>query len=57
MTELKPCPFCGGKAIYDTNGTAYCAICVQCGARCALTYFSGKKGKDIIAGRWNRRDG
>lgn len=53
-TELKPCPFCGGKAeihyqpIYMDNGVCIC--CTECKARskfflcdCTYTYFHGEK--------------
>ena len=47
MTELKPCPFCGGKAkvctdVVDTNGGikqvwAFFVECVQCGETTGIT--------------------
>jgi len=30
-TELKPCPFCGGEADLDLNGTQPEIICSECG--------------------------
>lgn len=34
MEQLKPCPFCGGKArIRKTKGTRYFVGCSECGAR------------------------
>lgn len=53
--ELKPCPFCGGKATYDTNGNAYWVICLGCGARSRITCFDGDKGRRIVSEAWNRR--
>lgn len=56
MKELKPCPFCGGKAklhtMKDYHGTvivAYvsCIVCGGCGGR-----FSGI---DTAIRVWNRR--
>ncbi len=55
MSELKPCPFCGGKAEYTTNGKAYWVTCWGCGARSRITYFDGDKGKQIVTDAWNRR--
>ena len=58
MEELKPCPFCGGKARiiaddpfdgYQGNCTVYLARCVVCGAEIS----GGKHEKAIEA--WNRR--
>ena len=53
-TELKPCPFCGGKAekhyqpIYIDNGV--CIRCTKCGARskfspcdCKYKYYHGEE--------------
>lgn len=64
MNELKPCPFCGGKAKTHTGITlnvpkrslAYC-YCTQCQAR--STHYEDKKQdgtflKEAIAA-WNRR--
>lgn len=53
LNELKPCPFCGGKAevhyqpIYIDQGV--CVRCTQCNARskfnpmdCKYTYYHGE---------------
>lgn len=55
--ELKRCPFCGSGATYDTDGSAIWVICKKCGARCAGSFFTGKKGAQIVADRWNMRAG
>lgn len=55
MSDLKPCPFCGGEATHDTNGSEIWVICKKCGARCAGSFFSGKKGVQIVNERWNKR--
>ena len=61
MSELKPCPFCGGKAHieFDYNGViespekiwAYSVICERCATSSGLCC---SKEKAIEA--WNRRD-
>lgn len=53
--ELKPCPFCGGKATYDTNGSTYWVICRECGAKSRITCFDGNKGRRAVSEAWNRR--
>ena len=51
MTELKPCPFCGGKdvEIRDLKLGVY-AVCRRCGA----SIKSSNSIVDVIAA-WNRR--
>lgn len=53
MSELKPCPFCGGEAILESNklryGTIYSAYCQKCGAE--ITGFSEHEA----VAAWNRR--
>ena len=53
MTELKPCPFCGGKAEFrgGSSTTPYIR-CKECGGRTMSSYDSAK----LIAA-WNRRAG
>lgn len=59
MSELKPCPFCGGKAERGTithayGHTQYYVYCVN--DKCAVnptTIAYKTKGADIRA--WNRR--
>lgn len=67
MTELKPCPFCGGKAglssffyeerqHYPFYGEV---ICFKCQANVGSTGFSKSKeeAEDKAIEAWNRRDG
>lgn len=52
MTELKPCPFCGGKAYVQEHlsGLYRSVICKVC---CAATRMFQKEKEAIEA--WNRR--
>ena len=63
MTELKPCPFCGGKAEIRTGGNdgfhapkLVFAQCTKCGAKTAnvpisADYAANKEAADV----WNQR--
>lgn len=68
MTELKPCPFCGGRArlvrLGHQNGTAFDdwgIECVKCGAMpWAFEMFQCRTQEEVhetCAERWNRRGG
>lgn len=53
--ELKPCPFCGGKAIvyYPTHNTvAILCSTWKCGAMISMC---DARNIDKVAERWNRR--
>ena len=51
--ELKPCPFCGGEAVYDNNGAGIEAIdCVDCGAK--VEGLIGTMGDNVYE-LWNKR--
>lgn len=60
MTEIKPCPFCGGKADSDSwltnknmvHGTGWIG-CRNC--RCFINYVKGNSGKKLAIEAWNRR--
>lgn len=59
MSEvLKPCPFCGGKAIRvevkELNGWNFIA-CMVCGCRTADYPPQDTQQGDIAANKWNRR--
>lgn len=58
--KLKPCPFCGGEAVFERDRIAgiYCVECANC--KCMTTFqfdfgegeeASRKKAADV----WNRR--
>ena len=51
MTELKPCPFCGGEAsMYIAYDDGYYVCCDECG--CGLPVYNTEE-EAIEA--WNRR--
>lgn len=56
MTDLKPCPFCGGKAEYREMMGAECEYiaihCTKCGMAC--TKYEGWGAVDMVED-WNRR--
>lgn len=51
MSELKPCPFCGGKAKL-LGFTRFWVQCEPCGAQTPLYVF-----EDAAEEAWNRRVG
>lgn len=62
MEELKPCPFCGGKAeigtyIYDRE-SSICGGFVEC-TMCGISYNVGVSSQDLIerelTNLWNTR--
>lgn len=56
MTELKPCPFCGGKAeiifLPEYKYKPYTATCVTGGCKAAIFPFTTP---EEATKRWNRR--
>lgn len=50
--ELKPCPFCGGKAKINLFLGNYCVTCDSCPG--AIFPCRGMKKKEAIKA-WNRR--
>ena len=57
MTELKPCPFCGGKAKIMKMGYPHWIYCLDCGARVHGRVIGEKEGEEASIKAWNRRDG
>jgi hypothetical protein len=56
MTELLPCPFCGGEASYEYSYDDYnhdCIVCHndECGASLTCWPYEGEK----VTAAWNRR--
>lgn len=53
--ELKPCPFCGGKAcIMKTDYPPWVIYCTICGASVHGCVYGEKEGEKAIEA-WNRR--
>jgi len=51
MTELKPCPFCGGNSeVHVTEAEYWYVICLECGTISGI-YSS----EDEAMKAWNRR--
>ena len=67
MSELKPCPFCGGEASMSqgvsielekyNKGQYEYASCVKCGAKTTkfFTYAYGNSARAMAILAWNRR--
>ena len=53
MKELKPCPFCGGKAKVETKSSIWWIVkCTKCPCEVGRSWFYIKR--DAIEA-WNRR--
>lgn len=54
MSELKPCPFCGGEAVpfnpFDNTDGTWCVLCSECAS---ATGFEQTEAQAIAA--WNSR--
>jgi Lar family restriction alleviation protein len=51
MIELKPCPFCGGKArLYNGNHDGFGVCCTKCSAKVYGYMTTGGASR-----AWNRR--
>lgn len=50
MTEIKPCPFCGGEAYVLEGFTLYEVACDYCHCRTPVEY-----SKEKVIELWNRR--
>ena len=51
--ELKPCPFCGGKAVLGDLGfedREYYVVCKKCGAETIISRYPER-----VIDLWNRR--
>ena len=48
MTELKTCPFCGGKAkLYSINGIIFIE-CIDCRCSTSIRTFNGYEQKEDL---------
>lgn len=62
MADLKPCPFCGGQAVFYigrySGGTNYVVVkCRKCNAKTEEIIGSvAYCAKDVVIDLWNRRD-
>ena len=56
--ELKPCPFCGGKAKYIYRLPYSAVVCQKCkvATRLFVDYYEQQDGKAEAIEAWNRRD-
>ena len=58
--KLKPCPFCGGRAVIHV-GDGVCVICRECNSRTMSLVDGMSQGKPDggaiykVAEKWNRR--
>lgn len=52
--ELKPCPFCGGKAVLEKMGWPHHVYCSKCGAKITSVRHDEDGEQEAIA-KWNRR--
>ena len=57
MSELKPCPFCGGeaKAFYCEKSGTFDVQCQVCGAIPYIGYRRGGMSPDEVIEAWNTR--
>ncbi len=54
MTDLKPCPFCGGKAVVEPEGFIVCGYWVKC-SKCGIEQNTPYEMADEAIAAWNRR--
>lgn len=53
MCELKPCPFCGRKGIFQPRSNNCYYVACACG--CSLNYVAGYKTQNMAIEAWNTR--
>ena len=52
MTDLKPCPFCGGEPEHETHSDGMASVhCVDCGVRSRRGVYAFDGGAE----EWNTR--
>ena len=57
MAELKPCPFCGGKAKFIYSMPYSAIVCKKCKVitKVFVDYYEQQDGKEEAIEAWNRR--
>jgi hypothetical protein len=57
MAELKPCPFCGGKAEYIYSMPCNGVMCTKCGvwSKTIIDTYEQQDGKAKVIEAWNNR--
>ena len=53
--ELKPCPFCGGKAEIGINFGRFGIGCTECEANMRSTEVGGDFENESLIEAWNKR--
>ena len=53
-TELKPCPFCGGEAEFNSDEFGEGVCCKSCGATMRNGVY-GECGRKLASADWNAR--
>ena len=54
--NLKPCPFCGGKAIVEIGTKSKIVFCIRCKARTnRFAEYNEEKNEEKAVEAWNRR--
>ena len=63
--KLKPCPFCGGKAKYETveasegsidpNAGGEFILCTKCNASSSIMFPLMDSVKELVIEKWNNR--
>ena len=56
MSDLKPCPFCGGLAYVTPMHITEKIYMVRCWKCKAIVSFEGNEAKKKCIEAWNRRD-
>lgn len=55
LPEIKPCPFCGGRAELRKSSYPHWVVCQSCGAMIHGGVMGEKEGERASIEAWNRR--